>query len=89
MEVNTNFSARGLSGVAPQRTFAAAAKTPAAADPFANSSALENAVQDLPASRPDAVAGARELIADPDYPSPAVLRQISSLLAEHLTSDDQ
>jgi hypothetical protein len=89
MEVNTNFSAGGLGGIAPQRTAAPAARTVAAPDPFASSSALESAVRNLPASRPDAVARAGELAADPNYPPPGALRQISSLLASHLISDDE
>ena len=81
MEVNTNFSAGGVGGIVPQRPSAPAARTAAAPDPFASSSALEYAVKNLPASRPDAVARAKELAADPNYPPPAVLRQVSTLLA--------
>jgi hypothetical protein len=89
MEVNTNFSASGVGGIVPQKTSAPAAKTAAAPDPFASSSALESAVQNLPASRPDAVARARELAADPNYPPPGALRQIASLLAGQLISDSE
>jgi hypothetical protein len=89
MEVNTNFSAGGVGGIAPQSTTARAAKTAAAPDPFASSSALESAVRNLPASRPEAVARARELAADPSYPPPGTLRQIAGLLAGQLTSDSE
>jgi len=37
-------------------------------------------------SRPAKVARARRLIADPDYPSPRVLRAVARLLAKHLTA---
>ncbi len=88
MEVNTNFSASGVGGIVPRKPSAPAAKSAPASDPFASSSALESAVNNLPASRPGAVAQARELAADPNYPSSAVLRQISSLLAAHLAGND-
>jgi hypothetical protein len=89
MEVNTSFSASGVGGIPPQRPFVPAAKTAAAPDSFASSNALERAVRNLPASRPEAVAQARELAADPNYPSPDILRQVSSLLADALTSESQ
>jgi len=89
MEVNTNLSAISMGGIAPQKPLAPAARTAAAPDPFASSSALESAVRDIPASRPEAVARARELAADPNYPPPGALRQISSLLASHLISDGE
>jgi hypothetical protein len=86
MEVNTNFSIGGVGGVTPQNRSTPAAKPPAAADPFANSAALDDAVKNLPASRPDAVAQARTLLADPNYPSASTLRQVSDLLATYLAS---
>ncbi|HXR06560.1 MAG TPA: hypothetical protein VN765_04465 [Candidatus Acidoferrum sp.] len=85
--MNTNFSAGGVGGVGgipPQKPAAPAAKTAAAPDAFAGSNALARAVKNLPASRPEALALARELVADPTYPSPAILRQVSSLLARSL-----
>ena len=86
MEVNTNFSASGVGGITPQKPTVPAAKTAAAPDAFASSSALDRAVKNLPASRPDAVARATQLAQDPNYPSPATLRQVSLLLAGHLTA---
>ncbi len=84
MEVNTNFSAGGVGGISPKKPAAPAAKTAAAPDAFASSNALARAVKNLPASRPEALALARELVADPSYPSPAILRHVSSLLAGSL-----
>jgi hypothetical protein len=86
MEVNTNFSAGGVGGITPQKPAAPAVKTAAAPDAFARSNALEQAVKNLPASRPEAVAQARELAADPNYPPADVLRQVSHLLADRLSS---
>ena len=61
--------------------------TPAAPlDNFAGSTALNSAIENLPVSRPDAVARARDLIADPSYPPTDVVRQVSNLLARNLTA---
>jgi hypothetical protein len=89
MEVNTNFSAGGVGGITPRKPAAPAAKPAAAPDAFARSNALEQAVKNLPASRPEAVAQARELAADPNYPPAEVLRQVSRLLAGRLTAESE
>jgi hypothetical protein len=89
MEVNTNFSAVSMGGIAPQKPAAPAASNTAASDAFAGSNALASAVKNLPASRPDSVALAKELISDPNYPPASVTRQVSALLAESLVSDLQ
>jgi hypothetical protein len=89
MEVNTSFSAGGVGGITPQKPRAPATKTAAAPDAFASSNALTLAVKNLPASRPEAVARAGELAADPNYPSPEILRQVSRLLADRLTSESE
>ena len=89
MEVNTDFSAGAVGGISPQRPSAPAAKSAAASDSFASSNALERAVRNLPASRPEAAAQARALAADPNYPPPGALRQISLLLADHLTRESE
>jgi hypothetical protein len=86
MEVNTNLSAVGVGGLAPQKPAAPAARTAAASDAFAGSNALAGALNNLPASRPDAVALARELASDPNYPPASIMRQVSALLAENLVS---
>jgi hypothetical protein len=54
---------------------------------FARLPELHQTVQHLPAARPDAVARARKLVADPDYPSSAKLRALSRQLAVHLLAD--
>jgi len=86
MEVNTNISSGGVGGITPQKRSAPAARSAAAPDAFASSKALDSAIKNLPASRPDAVARARELVADPTYPSAATLRQVSTLLASQLSA---
>jgi hypothetical protein len=89
MEVNTNFSAGGVGGTTAPGRSAPPAKAAAAPDYFAGSSALTQALQNQPDSRPDAVARAKDLIADPNYPSPAALRQVASLLAGNLASEGE
>jgi|GEM_PF-773780 len=86
MEVNTSYSTSGVGGVPPAIRSTPAAKRSAGPESFASSSALEEALADLPASRPEAVAQAKALIADPNYPSSSTMRQISNLLAENLMS---
>jgi hypothetical protein len=86
MEVNTNISSGGVGGITPQKWSPPAAKPAAAPDSFASSNAIDSALKNLPASRPDAVARARELAADPNYPSADTLRQVSTLLARQMIS---
>jgi hypothetical protein len=89
MEVNTNFSAGGVVGTTPPARSTPSAKPAAPPDYFAGSTALNEALDNQPASRPEAVARARNLIADPNYPSSDTLRQVSNLLAESLTSENE
>lgn len=62
------------------------AKTPASggfgADRFSpeNTAALKAALAQQPEIRPDVVARARALAADPSYPSPEVLRQVGETI---------
>jgi len=53
-----------------------------------NSSALEQALGNSPASRPEMVERAKSLIADPNYPSPDTLSAVSWHLAAALTSEN-
>lgn len=45
-----------------------------------SSAALKAALQQQPAVRPEVVARARALAADPSYPSPAILRQVGEAI---------
>ncbi len=47
------------------------------------------AMRKVPDVRSSAVSRARKLLADADYPSPEVLRQVAQLLARHISSDQQ
>jgi hypothetical protein len=88
MEINTNLSTIGVNGtVAGKRS----APTPTMLSDhvsLTNTSALEQAVQNTPASRPEMVARAQSLIADPSYPSGEVLAAVSRQLAAGLISEN-
>ena len=45
-----------------------------------NSAALQSALQNQPAIRPEVVARARALAADPNYPSTQILSQVSKII---------
>jgi hypothetical protein len=45
------------------------------------------AMRNVPDVRSAAVHRARKLLADPNYPSPEVLRKVAGLLARHLAED--
>jgi hypothetical protein len=88
MEIGPNVRTTGVNGaVAAQRS----APSPTMLSDrvsLATSSALEQALQNTPASRPEAVARAQTLIADPNYPSNDTLAAISRHLAGALSSDN-
>jgi hypothetical protein len=47
------------------------------------------AMRKVPDLRPSAVSRARKLLADPNYPSPQVLKKVAELLARHMSADQQ
>ena len=53
--------------------------------PVAGASA---ALRRVPENRPDRVALARRLIADPNYPSRATLRRVAAVIARQLAEDE-
>lgn len=88
MEINTKLNAGGVNKVAPSRQRAEAAnKTPASADAFASSTALEVALNNISAVRPEAVDRARGLINDPSYPSDDTIKQLAGFLAAKMQSN--
>jgi hypothetical protein len=89
MEVNTSYGSSGVGGITPPNRSTPSAKPAGATDSFSRTSGLDQTLQSLPASRPDAVAYAKSLIADPGYPSADTMKQVSNLLAENLTSDSE
>jgi hypothetical protein len=84
MEINTNINTGAAGRVAPSRPTVPAAKVVTDEAVFAQSSALNDAVNSLPASRVEAVERARSLVADVNYPPRETIQKISNLLAMHL-----
>lgn len=54
---------------------------------FGQTDALNESLKSTPDVRAEAVQRAKDLIADPSYPPPAVIRSISNLLAISLADD--
>jgi len=89
MEINTNLSTIGVNGSATPHPTAPASKMLSDRVSLTNMSALEQALDNAPASRPDVVERAKALIADPAYPSPETLAAVSRRLAAGLLSESQ
>jgi hypothetical protein len=89
MEINTNLSTTGVNGAVASKRSAPSPNMLSDRVSLASSSALEQALQNTPASRPEMVARAQSLIADPNYPSGDTLAAMSLQLARSLTSDNQ
>ena len=78
----------GVNGIIPPGRSATAAKTTADTASFTRSDAVETELRNLPDSRPEAVARARQLISDANYPSSAMVKQLSQFLAANLKSEN-
>jgi hypothetical protein len=88
MVINTNLSTTGANGAVPTARATPAPKMLSDRVSLTNASALEQALDNTPASRPDVVERAKALIADPNYPSFDTLSAVSGLLASALTSEN-
>ena len=88
MEINTNLSTNGVNGAAIAPRSTPATNMPTDRVTLTSSSALEQALDSSPASRPEMVERAKALIADPNYPSSDTLSAVSRQLAVALTSDN-
>ena len=88
MEINSNLSTNGVNAAATSLRSTPETNMPTDRVSLTSSSALEQALDSSPASRPEMVDRAKALIADPAYPSSAVLSAVSQHLAAGLTSDD-
>jgi hypothetical protein len=88
MEINTNLSTTGVNGAATPLRSTPATTMLSDHVSLTNSSALEQALANSPASRPELVERARAMIADPNYPSSDTLSAVSRQLASALLSDN-
>jgi hypothetical protein len=89
MEVNFNSSQNRISNYSPAVSRQSA---PSSADntdstmSFQRTKTLEQTLRQTPTVRPEKVAQAKALAADPAYPSDQVLSKVSGLLAKHISS---
>jgi hypothetical protein len=84
MEVNTNLSSVGAGGPISPRSSAVAAPSQSKLADGTSLSTLDEALQNLPASRSDSVQRALSLISDSQYPPLEVIDSISKLMAGQL-----
>ena len=86
MDTERKCSAARANGSSQARRSSHASNALSDAAAFVDWPALQQTLQDLPDSRPEAVARARRLIADADFPSEDSEEMLAELLAVQLTS---
>ncbi len=90
MEISSNYNLNGVQDTVTPQTAKGGRAGRSNGDQdqvtLTNSNALQQAFENTPASRPDVVARARQLIADPDYPGAEVTGRVSQLLADSIVS---
>lgn len=86
MEIKPNPITRAFSAPAAAAASSAPKKAAAAGDSavFRQADSLATQLEGEPSVRSEAVRRAASLISQPSWPPPAVLREVSSLLAGHL-----
>jgi hypothetical protein len=87
MSKDSNFNATCAGGAAPTRRSPAAFEALLGKASTAKGQALRQTLHKVPDSRPEAVALARKLIADPGYPPPHIQKALAQHLAVQLTAD--
>lgn len=87
MEVQPNHAAGGINPTTTVRTEARRPKETTEQVNFAQSAAVEQALQKSPNVRTDAVERAKALVGNISYPPPETIRRLSNLLAMHLPVD--
>lgn len=85
MEVDFNTGRNPIAGVGqPITRRESTAKTETDNMSFERTTALEQVLKKIPMVRPEKVAQATALVANPNYPSDAELNRVANLLAQHL-----
>ena len=87
MDIDSNFSATRAGGASPTRRSPPAFEALLDKATFADSPALQQALQNAPESQPEAVALARKLIANPGYPPKRTQRVLAQHLAAQLLAE--
>jgi hypothetical protein len=88
MEISSNLNLNSVDGTASPKRSKSTPTGDADGDQdrvtLTDMTSIQSALENTAASRPDAVARARQLINDPNYPSPSVTSQVSQLLADKI-----
>jgi hypothetical protein len=88
METDSKFKAARSSRGSAARRFVPSAKANSQEKLLAKWPVLQQTLQNLPDARPDAVARAKKLIADPGYPPPEIMESLAEKLAASLLAGD-
>jgi hypothetical protein len=91
METDSNFKVGRGNKASPARCFVPTDKANSEENLLAAWPVLQQTLQSLPDSRPDAVARAKQLIADPDYPPQEMIERMAYAFVRSLafTSDNR
>jgi hypothetical protein len=85
MEVDFNSGRNPIAGMGqPITRRESTSKTEINNMPFERTTALEQTLKKIPLVRPEKVAQAAALVADPNYPADATLDRMADLFAKHL-----
>ena len=87
MDIDSHFNAARANGASSPRRSAPSFEALSDEECFAHWPALQETLRNLPDSRPEAVERARNLIADPDYPSPYTQEILARQLAVQLIAE--
>jgi len=87
MDIDSKISAARASGPSPLRRTTRATKALTDGSIFTQLPTLQQSLESLPASRPEAVLRAKELIADTDYPDETIQQTLALHLAVQLTDE--
>jgi hypothetical protein len=87
MDTDSHFSAARANGASPARRSTRTTKVLSDGSLLTRWPALQQTLQHLPDSRPEAVERARNLIADPDYPSQHTRQALARHLAVQLAAE--
>ena len=90
MEIKSNESTSSRPVIPPAHsaTTARPAAAPSDATEFSRTDSINQAMSNAPASRPEEVARAKQLVSDNNYPPPVVIGRITKLLAIQLAQDN-
>jgi hypothetical protein len=88
MRVNANSESLRVADLETTRTKAEPAGQENDTVALSDSAKLTRALKQLPEVRAEKVTRAKVLVQDPSYPSEAILRKVSGILADHINPED-